>query len=134
MRQLGSGVSTEIANTRSVPINLTGHLEGISITLFPSGIPILPVLAEQAIEGARLIKDSQVLIPKLGSLTVAEIRISHFTSSGTNPISYTIRGEGIIIPAHIAFISRGTSHSLFFVSMQSTVAYATSRNTTFIQA
>ena len=134
MRQLGSRVSSEVADTGSVAINLVGHLESTCLAPLPGSIPILPVLAEQAIEGTCLIEYSQVLVPELRPRTVAEIRITRFTSSGTNPIGNTIRGKSIMIPADIAHISRGTLQFLFFISAQSTITDAPRGNMAFVQA
>jgi len=68
----------------------------------------VPVLAEQAIKGAGLIKDSQVLISTLSSSGIGKLRVTSPGSTGTDPISYAVGGQSIIVPTDIAFAGVGT--------------------------
>jgi hypothetical protein len=67
----------------------------------------MPVLAEQTVKGAGLIKDSQVLIAILSATRIGESGVTSSGTTGTHPVSDTVSGQGIIIPADISFASGG---------------------------
>jgi len=84
----------------------------------------VPVLAEQTIKGASLIEDGQVLIAIFGSWRTGKLRVASPGSTRANPIGYTVGGQGIIIPADVAFPGSGTDKSIFSVGAQPAVAPA----------
>jgi len=84
----------------------------------------MPVLAEQAIKGAGLIEDGQVLIAILSFPGIGKLGVTSPGSAGTDPISYAVGGQGIIIPADITFAGRGTDKSISPVDAQSAIAPA----------
>ncbi len=94
----------------------------------------MPVLAEQAVKGAGLIEDSQVLVAIFGSLRIGKPRVTSSRSARTNPIGYAVGRQGIIVPTDIAFSYGGTDKSVFSVGAQSTIAPAVCGNTAFIGA
>jgi len=94
----------------------------------------VPVLAEQAIKGASLIEDSQVLVAAFSSLRIGKLRVTGSSATGTNPIGHAVGGQGIIIPTDVAFPGGGTDESIFSVGAQSTIAPAICGNTAFIGA
>jgi hypothetical protein len=94
----------------------------------------VPVLAEQAIKRASLIEDSQVLIAVFSSSRIGEPRITSPGSTRTDPVSYAVGGQGIVIPADIAFHSRGTDKFISFVEAQSAIAPFPKCHTTLINA
>ena len=97
-------------------------------------MPIVPVLAEQAIKGTSLIEDSQVLVAMFSSLGIGKPRVTGSSATRTDPIGYAVGGQGIVIPADVAFPGGGTDKSIFSVGAQSTVAPAICGNTAFIGA
>jgi len=88
----------------------------------------MPVLAEEAVEGASLIKDSQILIAIFSPGAMSEFWISNSSASGANPIGYTVSGEGVIIPTHIAFLGSDTLKLVIFIGAQSAIAYPIRRD------
>jgi len=94
----------------------------------------VPVLAEQAIKGASLIEDSQVLVATFSSLGIGKLRVTGSSATGTDPIGHAVGGQGIIIPTDVAFPGGGTDKSIFPVGAQSTIAPAICGNTAFIGA
>jgi len=94
----------------------------------------VPVLAEQAIKGTSLIEDSQVLVAVFSSMGIGKLRVTGSSATRTDPIGYAVGGQGIVIPADIAFPGGGTDKSIFSVGAQSTVAPAICGNTAFIDA
>jgi len=92
----------------------------------------MPVLAEQAIKGAGLIKDSQVLIAIFSSLRIGKLRVTSPGSTGTDPISYAVGGQGIVIPADIAFFSSGTRKFISLIGAKPAIAPAIWGNTALV--
>jgi hypothetical protein len=129
---LRGGVSSEVTDTRGTIINLISQLGGTDLPLSSSSITKLPVLAEEAIEGAGLIKDCQVFIAIFRPLTVAEIRVSLPCPPRANPASYTVGGEGIIIPTHVSLIGSDTPQLVAFIKAQPAIAYPSLRDAAFI--
>ena len=84
----------------------------------------MPVLTEQAIKGASLIEDGQVLIAIFSSSRIGKLGVTSPGATGTDPISYAVGGQGIIVPADISLLSRGTDQSIFPVGTQSAIAPA----------
>jgi len=82
----------------------------------------VPVLAEQAIKGAGLIEYSQVLITIFSSPRIGELRVASPGSTGTDPVSYAVGRQSIIVPADIAPLSSSTHQSIFPVDAQSAIA------------
>ncbi len=94
----------------------------------------MPVLAKQAIKGASLIEDSQVLVAMFSSLGIGKPRVTSSSATRTDPIGYAVGGQGVIIPTDVAFPGGGTHKSIFSVDAQSTIAPAICGNTAFIGA
>ena len=134
MGKLGGRVASKVADAGSLAINLAGQFKSTDLALFPCRMAVLPVLTEQAVEGACLIEDGQVFISELRSLAVAEIRVTHFGSGGADPISHTISGEGVIIPANIAAVGSGATQRLALIGSQSAVARTSGRDAALIDA
>ncbi len=102
MRQLRCGISAKVTNTSGILIDLTSQLCGTDPILLPGQVAEVPVLAEQAIKGAGLIKDSKIFIAIFSFLAIGKIRISNPCSCRTNPTSYTVSRQRIIIPTDIS--------------------------------
>jgi len=75
----------------------------------------VPVLTEQAIKGAGLIKDSQVLIAIFSSWRIGKLRVTSPGSTGADPISYAVGGQCIVIPADVTFAGVGTFEPILCV-------------------
>jgi len=82
----------------------------------------MPVLAKEAIKGAGLIENSQVLEAIFRPLTVGKFWITSPGAAGTNPISHAVGGQGIVIPADVAPLRGSTHQSIFSVEAKPTVA------------
>jgi len=70
---------------------------------FSSLLPEVPILAEEAVEGAGMEEDSKILKPSLRTRTMGVLRISHARSSRTYPVGYAISGERIVVPGKLSF-------------------------------
>ena len=81
----------------------------------------MPVLAEQAVKGAGLIKDGQVLIAIFSSTGIGEPGVTSPGATGTHPVSDTIGGQGIIIPADISPANCDADKLICLVGAQPTV-------------
>ncbi len=92
----------------------------------------MPVLTEQAIKGASLIENSQVLVAIFSSLSIGKLGIASASSTRTDPISYTVGGQGIMVPTEVALGSSGTYKLIYFIDAQPAVASTTCRNTALI--
>jgi hypothetical protein len=82
----------------------------------------MPVLTEQAVEGASLIKNCQVLVTIFRSRKIGKIRVTTSAASGTDPVGNTIGGEGIIIPIQISLFRTAAYDASTFVSSDSAVS------------
>ena len=60
----------------------------------------MPVLAEEAVEGAGIIKYRQVLISILRTIGIGELRIAGATSGRTDPVGDTVSGQRVPVPVH----------------------------------
>jgi hypothetical protein len=69
----------------------------------------VPVLAEEAVKGTGLIEDSQVLVAIFSAFVIGKAGVTSSCSPGTYPIGYAVSGQGIVIPADIAFSWRSTN-------------------------
>jgi len=122
--QLRGGVTPEVTYAGSVLINRLGQFQGIDPTLPCCRVTIVPVLTEQAIKGASLIENGQILIAIFSSTRVGKAGITSPGSTGTDPIGDTISRQGIIIPADVALAGGGTFKPIFLVGAQPAIAPA----------
>jgi hypothetical protein len=100
------------------------QIQGINPARLSCRVTIVPVLAEKAIKGAGLIKDGQVLITIFSSLRIGKPGITSPGSTGTDPISDAVGGQGIIIPTDLTFPGIGTFEPIFCVDAQSAISPA----------
>jgi len=132
IRQLGRRVAAEVADTGGAVINSPGQVQGINPALSRRLVAIVPVLTEKAVEGAALIEDGQILVAAFGSWRIGKLRIAVPGAAGTDPVGHAVGGQGIIIPADIAFYSSGPDKSVLPVESQPAVPPATIRNTALV--
>jgi hypothetical protein len=92
VRHLRRWVSPKEADTEGSPVSLTSQLDRPDVTGRVLQTEV-PVLAEHAIKGAGLVKDGQVDLAPL-------------VASCAHPICHTVRGQGIVVPAHEGAIWR----------------------------
>jgi hypothetical protein len=62
MRELRSGIPSKIADATRTVINGLGKFFRSNPFLIPDPFPVCPILAEKAIKGTSVIKDSEVFI------------------------------------------------------------------------
>ena len=62
----------------------------------------MPVLAEQAVESAAVVKDSQIAVPILRTVDVRILGIPRSGAARADPVGDAVGGEGIMIPGTIA--------------------------------
>jgi hypothetical protein len=62
MRELRSGIPSKIADATRTVINGLGKFFRNNPFLIPDPFPVCPILAEKAVKGTSVIKDSKVLI------------------------------------------------------------------------
>ena len=92
----------------------------------------MPVLAEETIKGASLIEDSQVFVAILSPFRIGKPGIASASSTRTDPISYTVGGQGIIVPTDVTLGGSGTYKFILPVDAQSTVASTICRNAALV--
>jgi len=132
--KLRRGVTAEVTNTRGLFINLVGELRSLYPRLLACRQPVVPILAEEAIEGTGLVENSQVFVAIFRSLSISKIGITCPHSPGADPIGYAVGGQRVIIPTNVPLISTGTDESTLPVLTQSTVAFSTLPDKALIEA
>lgn len=132
MRELGARVTSKVADTSGSFIHLVGEQRSAYPRLPGCREAILPVLAEQAIERAGLIKYGQILKTIFRPIPIGEIRVAGPGPAGADPIGNAIGGQGIVIPAHIAFFRASPQKPAFAILAQATVAFSTGADETLV--
>ena len=84
----------------------------------------MPVLTKQAIEGTRLIENSQIFITKLRTVRVGKLRIASSYPTGADPICHAIGGQRVIIPTDIGIVRCGALEFACLPKAQPTIAPA----------
>jgi len=108
MRKLWSGITAEETDAGGGLICPCGKLGGSHLRLIGGHPSKMPVLTEEAVKGAGLIKDRQILIAVFRASPVGEGGIASSSSPRANPIGNAVGGKGIIIPAQIPLCGRGS--------------------------
>jgi len=134
MRELRCWVPSEVADTGRLPIYLVGKFLGTDLGCSGCIKAIMPVLAKEAIKGAGLIENSQVVIAELRTIAIGELGISGAGAYRTDPIGNTIGGQRVMIPKDIASLPHSAAELAADVDPEPTVAPAPLGQTTFIDA
>jgi uncharacterized membrane-anchored protein YitT (DUF2179 family) len=79
-------------------------------------------LAKKTIKRTSLIKDSRIFVAIFNATGVSILWITGSSSGRTDPGSYTVSRQRIVIPANIALICSGSHQSPFFVNAQPAIA------------
>jgi hypothetical protein len=82
----------------------------------------MPVLAEQTVECASVIENSQVFIAVFRATGIREFRESSARAARTDPIGHTIRGQRVIIPGKIALLGKRCDLCTFLILPHSAIA------------
>jgi hypothetical protein len=85
----------------------------------------MPVLTEKAVEGAAMIKYSQVFIPVFSSFGISIAGETGTCPARANPIRNTIRGQRVIIPRKKALLGGRADFLPLCILPYSTVPYFT---------
>jgi hypothetical protein len=93
----------------------------------------MPVLTEKAVEGATLIKYSQVFIPIFSAFGISMARETGTGPTRANPIRNTIRGQRIIIPRKKTLLGGRTYFLPISILPYSTVSSFTSSYLAFVE-
>ncbi len=99
MWKLGGGVTSEVTNAGGMVIDRCSQFLRADSDIFGSHYTVMPVLAKKAIEGATVVKDCQILIAMFRTRGIGKIRVTGSGTPRANPVSDTIRGKRIIVPA-----------------------------------
>ncbi len=134
MRELRCWVASEVADTGCLLIHLVGKIVGTDLRCRSCGQAIVPVLAKEAVKGAGLIENGEVVIAELRTIAVGELGKSGTAASGTDPISDTIGGQRVMIARDIAFLPHGAAELAADVDPQTTIAPAGFGDAAFIDA
>lgn len=94
----------------------------------------MPILTEEAIEGACLIKNGQVLIAVFRPVPIGEPGITRPRSSRANPIGDAIGGQGVVVPTYVPLFRAGPDKSALPVDAKPAVAFSTLGNKALINA
>jgi hypothetical protein len=101
VRKLWSGIPAKIADTTSTVIDRLGKLFRSDPFSIPHPFSVCPILAEKTVEGASVIKHSEVFKPIFWVRGISKLRIAGTCPAWADPIGNTISRKPIIIPAHI---------------------------------
>lgn len=94
----------------------------------------MPILTEETIEGACLIKNGQVLIAVFRPIPIGELRIPYPRSSRANPIGDAIGGQRIVVPAYVPPFRASPDKSALPINAKPAVAFSTLGNKALINA
>jgi hypothetical protein len=97
-------------------------------------LPVMPILAEKAIKGARLKKDREIFVAHLSKFCGGKPGITASCSTRTHPIGNTICGERVIIAGEVSFIRPASHKSPFFFVASPAITYSIFRNLTLVHA
>jgi hypothetical protein len=103
VRELRGGITTKVTDTTGFDIHCLGKFIRSDPCLIPHPFPVCPILAEETIKGASVIKHGQVLISIFRAWSIGNLRIASTRPAWTDPICHAIGGKPIIIPAQIPF-------------------------------
>jgi hypothetical protein len=106
MWQLRRRIAAKVAYAGRAFVNGLSQVPGSCIVWLCAGITKLPVLAEKAIERARLIKYGQVFKTAFWTGTIGKFGITNSSATGADPIRNAVCGQTIVIPAYIGLLSR----------------------------
>ena len=134
VRKLRAGVAAKVANAGCLLIHLVGKVAGAHRRLLSCRQAVVPVLTEEAIEGAGLIEDGQVLISIFRPLPVGESGIAGPRSPGADPVGNAIGGQGVVVPADIPHPGAGPGDPAPPVCAQPAVASLARADDAFIDA
>jgi len=85
---------------------------------------VVPVLAEETVKRTSLIEDSQIFVAVFGAPRVGKLRVASASSARTDPISHTIGGQSIVIPADVSLFRSGTDKLIPLVGTKTAVSPA----------
>jgi len=94
----------------------------------------MPVLAEETVKGTSLVEDGQVFIAVFGALRMGKLGIASAGAAGTDPVSHTIGGQRIIIPADVSLFCSGADKLIPLVGAEATVSPAAGRDAALVGA
>ena len=87
-----------MTNAGGFPIHCICQFFNRFIAIIPCLMSEMPILAVKAVKRTGMGKNSEVLISGFRAVLVSEERITTSGSSGADPISHTIGGQGIVVP------------------------------------
>jgi hypothetical protein len=99
MRKLRGGVPSEITDTTGTVIHCLDKFIRRDPFLIPYPFSVCPILTEETIKGASVIKDRQVLIAIFRILRISKLRIAGTRPAWADPICHAIGRKPVIIPA-----------------------------------
>ena len=94
----------------------------------------MPILAKQAIEATGLIENGQVFITVFRPLGIGKMGITSPRSAGTDPVSYAVGRQLVIVPTNITPIFSRATEVLSPVTANPTIASLIQGNLTLICA
>ena len=104
------------------------------IASIPCVVTEMPILAIEAMKGAGMGKNSEVLVPIFRTIVVCEDRITASGSSRADPVTYTIGGQGVVVPRQFPSDGRNALKPAMDVFSQSAVPPPPNPNLTSIHA
>ncbi len=122
MEKLGRRIASEVTNAGCHPVSRLRQFLRCMAFLVSQVFPIMPVLTEQAVEGAPMIENSQVFITVFRAPGIRKFRESGARSARTDPMRHTIRGQRVIIPGKVADLRKRCDLRSFLILPYSAVA------------
>lgn len=97
MDRLRSGITAEETYAARIPVHCLDQFFYVTSSP-PCPSPVCPVLTEDTVKVAGLIKDGQIFVSILRARGIGVSRIPALTAPGTNPCCTAIGRKGIVIP------------------------------------
>jgi hypothetical protein len=122
MEKLRRRISSEVTYTGRHPVSCLSQLLRCMGSPVMQVFLVMPVLAEQAVECASMIENSQVFITIFRAPGIRKFRESSARAARTDPIGHTIRGQRVIVPGKVALLRKRCDLCAILILPHSTVA------------
>ena len=132
MGELGCRISSKIADASGVWIDRLGKLRRTHPSSPFEAFPMGPILAEEAVKGAPVIKDRKVFEPIFRTRSAGEPWKPRTRSSRTDPVRHTVGGQRIVIPTESSNPFRRAGKLSGLISSQATISRGSLWNLTLI--
>lgn len=132
MGELRRGISSKITDAPGVWIDRLGKLRRTHLSTPFEAFPMGPILAEEAVKGAPVVKDCKVFEPIFRTRSASKPWKPRTRSSRTDPVCHTVGGQRIVIPTESSTPFRRARKLSGLISSQATISLGSLWNLTLI--